>query len=118
MGIAIEKSCLVTRGKVVSRHVRPWTQIFPAYTAKKKTYFFESLHGSTQSWLGLSDDSTKSSFVWSYETPLDFHYWAEGQPNNLHNQDCVHTLGFLNEFTWNDVNCTDCPGFTCKKGWC
>ena len=41
MGIAIEKSCLVTRGKVVRRHVLPWTQIFPAYTAKKKTYLFK-----------------------------------------------------------------------------
>ena len=41
MGIAIEKSCLVTRGKIVRRHVLPWTQIFPAYTAKKKTYLFK-----------------------------------------------------------------------------
>ena len=41
MGIAIEKSRLVTRGKVVRRHVLPWTQIFQAYTAKKKTYLFK-----------------------------------------------------------------------------
>ncbi|XP_066023267.1 uncharacterized protein [Pocillopora verrucosa] len=89
----------------------------PSIHSKEENVFVQSLHGSTQSWLGLSDNFTEGSFVWSDETPLDFHYWAEGQPNNLHNQDCVHTLGFLNEFTWNDVNCTDCHGFTCKKDY-
>ena len=90
----------------------------PSIHSQEENVFVQSLHGSKQSWLGLSDNFTEGSFVQSDETPLDFHYWAEGQPNNLHNQDCVHTLGFFNEFTWNDVNCTDCHGFTFKRGWC
>ena len=56
--------------------------------------------------------------MWSDGTPFDFHFWAKHQPNNFHNEDCVHTLGFLpgHKYEWNDVNCTECHRFTCKKG--
>lgn len=78
--------------------------------------FVQSLHGSRHSWLGLSDVNDEGSFLWSDRTALDFHRWADGQPNNIHNEDCVHALGFLHKFQWNDVNCSACYGFTCKKG--
>ena len=80
--------------------------------------YVQSLHGGDQSWLGLSDINTEGTFVWSDGTPVDFNHWAKNQPNNFHNQDCVHTLGFLQDhsYEWNDINCTDCHTFTCKKG--
>lgn len=80
--------------------------------------FIQSLHGGEKSWLGLSDINTEGKFVWTDGTPTDFHHWAKYQPNNFANQDCVHTLGFLqgHDYEWNDVNCTDCHRFTCKKG--
>ena len=68
--------------------------------------------------MGLSDVSTEGTFVWSDGTSFDFEHWAKNQPNDFHDEDCVHTLGFLkgHEYEWNDVNCTDCHRFTCKKG--
>jgi len=80
--------------------------------------FVQSLHGGEKSWLGLSDINTEGKFVWTDGTNTDFHHWAKYQPNNFANQDCVHTLGFLkgHDYEWNDVNCTDCHRFTCKKG--
>ena len=68
--------------------------------------------------MGLSDINSEGTFVWSDGTLFDFHYWAKHQPNNFDNEDCVHTLGFLRDhkYKWNDINCTDCHRFTCKKG--
>jgi len=81
--------------------------------------YVQSLHGGEKSWLGLSDINTEGTFVWSDGTTFDFHYWAKHQPNNFHNEDCVHTLGFLlgHKYEWNDVNCSDCHRFTCKKDY-
>ncbi|KAL9963348.1 hypothetical protein ACROYT_G032545 [Oculina patagonica] len=89
----------------------------PSVHSQEENVYIQSLHGGEHSWLGLSDISTEGTFVWSDGTPFDFHYWAKHQPNNFHNEDCVHTLGFLqnHKYEWNDVNCTDCHRFTCKK---
>ena len=90
----------------------------PSIHSQDENVYVQSLHGGEHSWLGLSDISTEGTFVWSDGTPFDFHYWAKHQPNNFRNEDCVHTLGFLqgHKYEWNDVNCTDCHGFTCQKG--
>ncbi|KAL9961213.1 hypothetical protein ACROYT_G030116 [Oculina patagonica] len=91
----------------------------PSIHSQEENVYVQSLHGGEHSWLGLSDINTEGTFVWSDGTPFDFHYWAKHQPNNFHNEDCVHTLGFLqgHKYEWNDVNCTDCHRFTCKKDY-
>ncbi|XP_078382811.1 uncharacterized protein LOC144665431 [Oculina patagonica] len=91
----------------------------PSIHSQEENVYVQSLHGGENSWLGLSDINTEGTFVWSDRTPLDFHYWAKHQPNNFHNEDCAHTLGFLqgHKYEWNDVNCTDCHKFTCKKDY-
>jgi len=90
----------------------------PSIHSQEENVFVQSLHGGEKSWLGLSDINTEGKFVWTDGTNTDFHHWAKYQPNNFANQDCVHTLGFLqnHDYEWNDVNCTDCHRFTCKKG--
>ena len=90
----------------------------PSIHSQEENVYVQSLHGGEHSWLGLSDINTEGKFVWSDGTSYDFHYWAEHQPNNFHDEDCVHTLGFLQDhrYEWNDVNCSDCHRFTCKKG--
>lgn len=89
----------------------------PSIHSQEENVYVQSLHGGEHSWLGLSDINTEGKFVWSDGTSYDFHYWAEHQPNNFHNEDCIHTLGFLQDhrYEWNDVNCSDCHRFTCKK---
>ena len=79
--------------------------------------YVQSLQGGEQSWLGLSDINTEGTFVWNDGTPVDFIHWAKNQPNNFHNQDCIHTIGLLQDhgYEWNDINCSDCHRFTCKK---
>ena len=41
---------------------------------------------------------------------------AKNQPNNFREEDCVHALGVEHKYEWNDVKCSDCHRFTCKKG--
>ncbi|XP_022786569.1 uncharacterized protein LOC111326757 [Stylophora pistillata] len=91
----------------------------PSIHTEEENVYVQSLHGGEHSWLGLSDVNSEGKFVWSDGTPYDFHYWAEHQPNNFHEEDCVHTLGFLqdHQYKWNDVNCSDCHRFTCKKDY-
>ena len=90
----------------------------PSIHSQEENVFVQSLHGGEKSWLGLSDINKEGKFVWTDGTSTNFHHWAKYQPNNLGNQDCVHTLGFLegHDYEWNDVNCTDCHSFTCKQG--
>ncbi|KAJ7321153.1 hypothetical protein OS493_035547, partial [Desmophyllum pertusum] len=91
----------------------------PSIHSQEENVYVQSLHGGEHSWLGLSDIKTEGTFLWSDGTSFDFHYWAKQQPNNFQNEDCVHTLGFLQgyKYEWNDVNCTDCHRFTCKKDY-
>ncbi|XP_078381917.1 uncharacterized protein LOC144664633 isoform X2 [Oculina patagonica] len=91
----------------------------PSVHSQEENVYVQNLHGGENSWLGLSDVNNEGTFVWNDGTPFDFHYWAKYQPNNFHNEDCVHTLGFLqgHKYKWNDVNCTDCHRFTCKKDY-
>ena len=93
----------------------------PSIHSQEENVFVQSLHGGEHSWLGLSDtksEGPEGNFVWSDGAPFDFNFWAQHQPKKSHKQNCVHTLGFLQEhlYKWKDVNCTECHRFTCKKG--
>ena len=46
----------------------------------------------------------------------NFTAWAKNQPNNFGEEDCVHALGVEHNYEWNDVKCSDCHQYTCKKG--
>ncbi|XP_015771384.1 PREDICTED: uncharacterized protein LOC107349712 [Acropora digitifera] len=89
----------------------------PSVHSQEENVFVQSLHSGEYGWLGLSDVNSEGTFVWSDRTQLNFTYWATGQPNNFHNEDCVHTLGLLksHEYKWNDVNCSSCHKYSCKK---
>ena len=75
-------------------------------------------HGQNgeKSWLGLNDISTEGNFTWADLGEGNFTAWANNQPNNFHDEDCVHALGVKYNYEWNDVNCSDCHQYTCKKG--
>ena len=90
----------------------------PSVHSQEENIFLQNLHNGENGWLGLSDIKSEGTFVWSDGTRFDFHYWAMNQPNNFRNEDCVHTLGTLptHRFKWNDVNCSSCHKYSCKKG--
>ncbi|XP_074607109.1 uncharacterized protein LOC141860059 isoform X2 [Acropora palmata] len=89
----------------------------PSVHSQEENVFIQSLLSGENGWLGLSDINTEGTFVWSDGTRLNFTYWATRQPNNFRNEDCVHTLGSLQDYRykWNDVNCSSCHKYSCKK---
>ncbi|XP_068736600.1 uncharacterized protein [Montipora capricornis] len=91
----------------------------PSVHSQEENVFLQNLHNGENGWLGLSDINSEGTFVWSDGTRFDFHYWATNQPNNFRNEDCVHTLGSLqaHKFKWNDVNCSSCHKYSCKKDY-
>ena len=78
--------------------------------------FLQHLHNGAKSWLGLNDIFTEGSFTWADRGPGNFTAWAKNQPNNFRDEDCVHALGVEYKYEWNDVQCSDCHQYTCKKG--
>ena len=82
----------------------------------EENVFLQHLHNGAKSWLGLNDIFTEGSFTWADRGTGNFTAWAKNQPNNFRDEDCVHTLGVEYKYEWNDVKCSDCHQFTCKKG--
>ena len=83
---------------------------------QEENVYIQHRHNGARSWIGLSDRSVEGSFVWANKEISRFRFWAPQQPNNKKNEDCVHTLGAKNGYTWNDMPCDKCYNFTCFKG--
>ena len=65
-------------------------------------------------WIGLSYDSTSSTFTWLYGAPVTFTRWAKYEPT-YQNGECV-TFGFDGrDFTWSVSNCSTKAGYICKS---
>ena len=82
----------------------------------EENVYIQHRHNGDKSWLGLNDRSTEGDFTWVDHEHGNFTAWAKNQPNNFKEEDCVHALGVKYNYEWNDVQCSDCHQFTCKKG--
>ena len=60
---------------------------------KIKYLVFQIAKTITRFWIGLSQLSTTSGFVWSDGTPVNFVNWAGGEPNNANGgENCAEML--------------------------
>ena len=82
----------------------------------EENVFIQHRHNGDKSWLGLNDISVEGNFTWVDKGDGNFTAWATNQPNNYREEDCVHALGVKYNYEWNDVQCSDCHQYTCKKG--
>ncbi len=46
----------------------------------------------TDAWIGIYDAPLEGSYITSYNQPATFLPWAENEPDNMGNQDCVRAL--------------------------
>ena len=88
----------------------------PATESQEENVYIQHRHNGDKAWIGLSDIATEGVFAWVDGCPFKFRYWAQNQPNNFRDEDCVHTLGPGHGYMWNDVDCSTCHQYTCKKG--
>ena len=84
--------------------------------SQEENVYIQHRHNGERSWIGFNDRSVKGSFVWTKKGTSSFRFWAPNRPNNYTDQDCVHTLGAKNGYTWSDSSCDNCFKFTCVKG--
>ena len=87
-----------------------------AVESQEENVYIQHRHNGDKAWIGLNDIATEGLFTWVDGCPDKFRYWAEKQPNDFGGQDCVHTLGPGHGYMWNDVDCSACHQYTCKKG--
>ncbi|KAL9963147.1 hypothetical protein ACROYT_G032322 [Oculina patagonica] len=81
----------------------------------EENVYLQHRHNGEKSWLGLNDRSTEGDFTWADVGRANYTAWARNQPNNFGEEDCVHALGVEFSYEWNDVKCSDCHQYTCKK---
>ncbi|PFX19881.1 hypothetical protein AWC38_SpisGene15693 [Stylophora pistillata] len=64
-----------------------------------------------------TEDVTKNSFKACLRELQNFDGKHQDiyVPNNFKEEDCVHALGVKYSYEWNDVQCSGCHQFTCKK---
>jgi hypothetical protein len=75
---------------------------------------FVSKLSSSTFWIGLNDISQEGVFVWESGFTTAYLNWNTQEPNNLHNEDCVHKIA--SSTLWNDLSCTRRLGYVCEKG--
>lgn len=88
----------------------------PAIESQEENVYVQHRHNGDKAWIGLNDIATEGVFAWVDGCPFKFRYWAQNQPNNFRGEDCVHTLGPGHGYMWNDVDCSACHQYTCKRG--
>ena len=85
-------------------------------SSNEENVYLQHRHNGAKSWLGLNDRFVEGNFTWEDRGEGNFTAWAKNQPNNFRGEDCVHALGVQHSYEWNDVRCSDCHQYTCKKG--
>ncbi|XP_022809623.1 uncharacterized protein LOC111346613 [Stylophora pistillata] len=89
----------------------------PAIESQEENVYIQHRHHGDRAWIGLNDIATEGLFSWVDGCPDKFRYWAESQPNDFRGEDCVHSLGPSHGYMWNDVDCSTCHQYTCKKDY-
>jgi len=68
-------------------------------------------------WIGLSDILSEGEFRWENGALVDYADWADGEPNNEDNEDCVELRRKRDRGSerdgWNDNQCSELRRFVC-----
>ncbi|KAH9490404.1 hypothetical protein Btru_035117 [Bulinus truncatus] len=70
---------------------------------------------SGQYWIGLDDRQFEGKFQWTNNTKLSLTYWADGQPENKTDENCVILKSASGSVKWYDVKCQAINSYICQK---
>ncbi|XP_077993133.1 macrophage mannose receptor 1-like [Glandiceps talaboti] len=101
----LQCGAIATGGDLVSIH----SQEIQSFLS---SYLREVNHAS---WIGLSDISIPSRFLWQDGSEVDYTNWAAEEPNGrLSGENCVEMYFQDNDGKWNDIDCTYPRGYVCQ----
>ena len=82
---------------------------------EENLFIYESIvdYGGGRWFIGLNDRDQEDDYVWTNGEPFSYNAWADGEPNNSGNEDCVELNRFGDE-TWNDIDCDQSLRFICE----
>ncbi|XP_027030361.2 CD209 antigen-like protein 2 [Tachysurus fulvidraco] len=83
--------------------------------SKEEQEFIVKQLDNPQTWIGLSDTVNEGECV--DDTPLNTGYWAQREPNNDGEEDCVVIYDYASHSTanWNDQKCSAKLPWICEK---
>ena len=65
------------------------------------------------SWIGLQRNKNNISvWLWVDGSRANYTYWNTYEPNNLHNEHCVHMYSYTGK--WNNLNCDTLLPYVCE----
>ena len=74
----------------------------------------KNVDSTTQDYFVGLRENRQGEFSWSDGSPIDFVYWADGQPNDQSgSQQCVKMSKIYSK--WSDVNCGHEYGYVCAR---
>ena len=74
-----------------------------AIESQEENVYIQHRHNGDKAWIGLNDIATEGLFT-----------WVDGCPDKFRGL-CSHSRAG-HGYMWNDVDCSACHRFTCKKG--
>ncbi|MAD61684.1 MAG: hypothetical protein CMH49_09295 [Myxococcales bacterium] len=68
-------------------------------------------------WIGLNDLSQEGAFEWSDQSPMNYTYWGNGEPNDGNNngEDCGIILMRNRQSYWDDRSCNNEYSYICER---
>ncbi|XP_073715681.1 macrophage mannose receptor 1 isoform X2 [Misgurnus anguillicaudatus] len=87
-----------------------------SFHSKNEINLLPTLYSSTEdAWIGLNSLDSKSGFVWSDQTPLDYENWRTYRPNYKNNHEyCVDSGPFWYGYIWEDRDCDVYNDWICQ----
>uniref|UniRef100_A0A8B9H404 C-type lectin domain-containing protein n=1 Tax=Astyanax mexicanus TaxID=7994 RepID=A0A8B9H404_ASTMX len=77
--------------------------------SREEQEFFKKEFGSTEAWIGLTDEGTEGVWKWVDDSPLTIQFWWTEEPNDYEgNEDCAITnfqKAKSNLSVWADYPC-------------
>ncbi|CAK6953333.1 CD209 antigen-like protein E [Scomber scombrus] len=82
---------------------------------KEKQEFLH--HLQRRIWIGLTDREIEGTWKWVDGSPLKTSFWHPREPNSYRgkNEDCVNTVFYTDEKSWNDAKCEERYFWICEK---